>query len=269
VSSTTLSIKGKTEPGAMVTVNGEGVKVDADGGFEKSVDLDIGTNLITVTARDEAGNEVKVTRAINREAFYVPSQYLLLLIIVMLVMTVAAMVYAHKAHRRLKDVTSTKEAPKRGKAEQSRPRGKRPRPVTREAPSERKGREREEDVDSITFEDEGGMSRPDIISKIRSTENEETVQLMAASSPDADEVTLETEDPAIGAAGTDDVELEEGVEEEELEEEIEEELEMEETSRRPLAQVKCNGCSHVIPIFSNERPLKVQCPSCGKLGMIR
>jgi len=49
-------------------------------------------------------------------------------------------------------------------------------------------------------------------------------------------------------------------------EEAEEEREDE---RKVLARLKCKGCSTVIPIFTEERPLEIVCPYCGKQGILK
>jgi hypothetical protein len=50
-------VGGKTEPGAVVEVNGEQVKVNPDGGFTKTVQLSReGSSLIVIRARDSWGN---------------------------------------------------------------------------------------------------------------------------------------------------------------------------------------------------------------------
>jgi len=257
VSTSSLVIKGQTEPGAEITINNEAVRVDSDGNFEKTVELKDGTNLITVVAKDSAGNEVKVTRAINRDAFYLPSSALLILILVLLVLTILGLAFGLSARRRLKDVT---KAPKEDRSSgKRRPRGKRPRPATREI------------SEMPRSEEEHEAATPDIISQIRSTEDSEAAQLQAASAPDADEIVLETDVGTVTQGSQDEVEFEEGTDDGDFddEEEIEEELEVEDPPSKPLAHVRCNECSDIIPIYSRERPLKIQCPSCGKLGMIR
>jgi hypothetical protein len=58
VSGTLVIISGRSEPGAVVTVNGELADVDASGAFKKVISLDReGMNLLTVRAVDGAGNE--------------------------------------------------------------------------------------------------------------------------------------------------------------------------------------------------------------------
>ena len=51
-----VDLKGKTERGAKVKVNGQKVNVDADGGFTYNLPLNEGVNLVTIEAIDVAGN---------------------------------------------------------------------------------------------------------------------------------------------------------------------------------------------------------------------
>jgi hypothetical protein len=37
----------------------------------------------------------------------------------------------------------------------------------------------------------------------------------------------------------------------------------------PLKKIKCSACGAVIPIYTNERPLRVTCPLCGRQGTLR
>jgi hypothetical protein len=64
---TSVIIQGSTEPGANVTVNGEPVTVDSNGGFSKLVNLDIGTKTLTVKVTDPIGNTVEQTRSVTRD----------------------------------------------------------------------------------------------------------------------------------------------------------------------------------------------------------
>jgi hypothetical protein len=41
------------------------------------------------------------------------------------------------------------------------------------------------------------------------------------------------------------------------------------TDLKPLLKVKCVGCQDLIPIYSTSRPLKVKCPKCGSVGVLR
>ena len=38
---------------------------------------------------------------------------------------------------------------------------------------------------------------------------------------------------------------------------------------KPLLKVRCVGCRELIPIYSTVRPLKVQCPKCSKVGVLK
>ena len=38
---------------------------------------------------------------------------------------------------------------------------------------------------------------------------------------------------------------------------------------KPLARLKCKVCSTIIPIYTEERPLDITCPSCGKEGILK
>ncbi len=40
-------------------------------------------------------------------------------------------------------------------------------------------------------------------------------------------------------------------------------------AQRPLLRVRCNKCTEPIPIYTTQRPLKVSCPSCGNVGILR
>lgn len=42
-----------------------------------------------------------------------------------------------------------------------------------------------------------------------------------------------------------------------------------EDGRKPLARLKCKACETVIPIFTDERPLEIVCPDCGKHGILK
>jgi tetratricopeptide (TPR) repeat protein len=42
-----------------------------------------------------------------------------------------------------------------------------------------------------------------------------------------------------------------------------------ETSVKPLSKVKCGACEEIMPIYSTERPLRVECPGCHKRGTLK
>ena len=56
LTSTNLTAKGKTTPGADVFVNDQAGKADANGNFSISIGLDEGANVIVVSANDAEGN---------------------------------------------------------------------------------------------------------------------------------------------------------------------------------------------------------------------
>ncbi len=60
---TTVIIKGQTEPGAKLTINGQPVYINKDGGFEQEVNLNQGLNLIKI----EAANRFAKSRAETRK----------------------------------------------------------------------------------------------------------------------------------------------------------------------------------------------------------
>ncbi len=62
-----LQIRGKTDSGVNLTVNGESVYVSSDGNFEKSVQLAAGINVIEVNAVNSYGKITKIIRQVFRE----------------------------------------------------------------------------------------------------------------------------------------------------------------------------------------------------------
>jgi flagellar basal body-associated protein FliL len=38
---------------------------------------------------------------------------------------------------------------------------------------------------------------------------------------------------------------------------------------QPLSRVRCSTCQSIVPVYTNERPTPIECPTCGKKGMIR
>ena len=57
VSSDRVEVRGRTSPGAVVSVNGELVEVDEEGNFTITLTLEEGPSIIEVIASDEEGNE--------------------------------------------------------------------------------------------------------------------------------------------------------------------------------------------------------------------
>ena len=62
-----LTVKGKTDSGVDLTINGENVYVASDGGFSKEVQLTNGINVIEVKAVNNFGKSTKIFRQIFRE----------------------------------------------------------------------------------------------------------------------------------------------------------------------------------------------------------
>jgi hypothetical protein len=60
-----LTISGLTDPDAAVTLNGQALSVDAQGRFSKSLTLVAGSNTLTFTAKDKAGNTATVARTVT------------------------------------------------------------------------------------------------------------------------------------------------------------------------------------------------------------
>jgi hypothetical protein len=63
----TIVIKGKTDNGVKVTVNGFWAVMKADGSFEYLLPLAVGENTISVIAQDEAGNITDKSFKVRRE----------------------------------------------------------------------------------------------------------------------------------------------------------------------------------------------------------
>lgn len=59
-------VRGASEPGARVDVNGRVVSMERNGRFFTYVNLSIGANILKITARDRAGNATALTRTLTR-----------------------------------------------------------------------------------------------------------------------------------------------------------------------------------------------------------
>lgn len=62
-----LTVKGQTDSGVDLTINGENVYVASDGSFSKAVQLTSGLNIIEVKAVNNFGKSTKIVRQIFRE----------------------------------------------------------------------------------------------------------------------------------------------------------------------------------------------------------
>lgn len=38
---------------------------------------------------------------------------------------------------------------------------------------------------------------------------------------------------------------------------------------KPLGNVRCSNCKEIIPLYSEDRPLEIQCKNCGKKGVLK
>jgi len=122
-----VNVVGTTEAGARITVNGD-LLDETDGSFSVPVNLLLGKNVITVTAKDAAGNEARTTLTITREKKTVGPTSLggdnlwpLLLIIVLMCIAVFLLAYNYARgeepkEERLEKKGTRPKAGKKGKA---------------------------------------------------------------------------------------------------------------------------------------------------------
>lgn len=64
---TTLAVTGTAEAGSALKINGTQVTVDAQGNFSATLNLNEGSNTITVEDKDAAGNTTTVTRTVTKD----------------------------------------------------------------------------------------------------------------------------------------------------------------------------------------------------------
>jgi hypothetical protein len=69
VTDETYTIKGKTEPGATLTINSELVTVGVDGSFSYEATLEVGDNTFFIISEDAAGNTDSLNLNIKRQKF--------------------------------------------------------------------------------------------------------------------------------------------------------------------------------------------------------
>ncbi len=60
-------VKGRTEPGVKLTLNGQEIDLDRDGNFEQKINLAEGVNVVEVTAVNRFGKSVSIKRQIMLE----------------------------------------------------------------------------------------------------------------------------------------------------------------------------------------------------------
>lgn len=58
VNAAVITVTGQTTPGAVVSIDGDLVNVDANGKFQAQVTLEEGPNVLEITASDDKGNEL-------------------------------------------------------------------------------------------------------------------------------------------------------------------------------------------------------------------
>jgi hypothetical protein len=67
-----VTLTGRTKPGAVLSINGLSVPVAANGSFRTTVSLHVGNNTVSFFVRDTAGNTAAQQRTIVREARTLP-----------------------------------------------------------------------------------------------------------------------------------------------------------------------------------------------------
>jgi len=67
VNQASLSVKGKTDSGVSLTINGESIYVSPDGNFSKDIQLAGGVNIIEIKALNSFGKTTKIIRQIFRQ----------------------------------------------------------------------------------------------------------------------------------------------------------------------------------------------------------
>jgi hypothetical protein len=134
------TISSRVEPGSRVFVNGEQVTVGTDGSFSRLVPLQDGSNVITVTVQDPAGNSQTVTKTVwktpgAQTAGGADATTVLLLAVIAILLVLVVLVVSIRTQRMV--AAHLRESEGRSAAP---PAGKRPRP-----PSEPERTERPED----------------------------------------------------------------------------------------------------------------------------
>jgi hypothetical protein len=91
----------------------------------------------------------------------------------------------------------------------------------------------------------------------------------------ADEVSQTIEDflketliNTFGKKDDEPAKKEEEPDDEDLEFEIEE-IDEDEEDKEPIKEIPCPRCKSKVPIYTEERPLDIECPNCGKKGTLK
>ncbi len=109
-----LLIKGVTEKGANLTLNGKAVPVAADGSFSYKMKLRVGKNDFALTSKDQAGNANTISLAVTRKlvTYYTPYYMLLgLLVGIGVVADVGVYFYFQRYYRPKGPATKDQEGP--------------------------------------------------------------------------------------------------------------------------------------------------------------
>lgn len=64
IDKTTVAIKGQSEPGVQLTINGQQIYINEDGGFSQEINLNQGMNIIKIEATNRFGKSRSETRQI-------------------------------------------------------------------------------------------------------------------------------------------------------------------------------------------------------------
>ena len=55
-----------------------------------------------------------------------------------------------------------------------------------------------------------------------------------------------------------------------IQDDEEDEIEEEEAKpKKPIKHIKCPKCKGKVPIYTKKRPVKIECPECGKKGTLK
>jgi hypothetical protein len=97
-----ITIMGRTEPGANLTINGEPVDIEANGNFTVKVKLKYGKNTIKIVSRDVANNTNEMTLEVKRNQVEDTVNYMwlaILAVIVVVAVDVAILVFFSRYYK--------------------------------------------------------------------------------------------------------------------------------------------------------------------------
>ncbi len=94
----TILVSGRTDPTAMLVLNGEKTQIGENGDFAKRIKLSLGENKIIITSQDNAGNVVKYNGLVK---FYGSSYlYIILAFLILYIITIITFVIVYKRKKR-------------------------------------------------------------------------------------------------------------------------------------------------------------------------